>query len=120
MKTRKSIAVLAIVSFLCINLMTMGCATSNFCKDQTQVNTAVAYIHSALRIVQVGYPQVAEMAGIGWTSPLVMGAVGAVDDSLKGLGNLVYNVACPGTAEMRQADALLAKAQEAKAVLGVK
>ena len=99
-------------------LLFTGCAT--FCKDQTQANTAVAYIHSALRIVQVGYPLVADMAGIGWSSPLVMGAVDAIDASLDGLGRLAYNVACPGAVEMRQADALLARAQAAKAVLGVK
>jgi hypothetical protein len=103
-----------------IALAFTGCATSNYCKDQAQTNAAVAYIHSALRIVQVGYPFVAELAGIGATSPLVMGAVSTIDNSLQGLGELAYNILCPGVAEMRKADALLAQAQEAKAILGVK
>jgi hypothetical protein len=102
-------------------LLFMGCATtSNFCKDQAQVDAAKAYIHSALQIVQVGYPFVANMVGVGATSPLVLGAVATVDASLDGLGQLAYNVFCPGMAEMQRADALLRQAQEAKAVLGVK
>jgi outer membrane lipoprotein SlyB len=110
---------LAIVIILA--LLFAGCATtSNFCKDQFQANAAKAYIYSALQIVQVGYPFVANIAGIEATSPLVLGAVGAIDASLDGLGKLAYDVLCPGMAEMQRADILMVKAQEAKVLLGVK
>ena len=81
--------------------------------------TEKAYIHSALSIAQVAYPIAAAVAGVGFTSPFVMGAMAAYDESLDGLGKLT-DVPAPGPAEVKKAEVLLDKAQAAKVELGVK
>jgi len=89
---------------------TTGCANPSA--------TEKAYIHSALQIAQVAYPIAAAVAGVGFTSPFVMGAMAAYDESLDGLGKLT-DVPVPTEAEKAKADALLLKAQKAKSDLGV-
>ena len=90
---------------------TTGCANPSA--------TEKAYIHSALSIAQVAYPIAASIAGVGFTSPWVMGAMAAYDESLDGLGKLT-DVPAPGPAEVKKAEILLDKAQASKVELGVK
>ena len=111
MKLIRKSTLKVLVLLVLVGMVTSGCATPT-AKER-------AYIHSALSIAQVAYPIAAGIAGVGFTSPYVMGAMAAYDESLDQLGKLT-DVPAPGPAEVAKAQALLDKAQAAKVGLGVK
>ncbi|HAY20913.1 MAG TPA: hypothetical protein DCY27_01845 [Desulfobacterales bacterium] len=106
-----------IVLVMVAGLLFTGCATlQNACEHGDVIK---AKIRAALQIAQVGYPLAVQLAG-KTSNPDVHYQIGLLDSALDLLGQLAYDLLCPGLPELHQAENALEQAQEAKAGLGVK
>lgn len=101
---------------LLVLAMVGGCATLKEACEHGDV--IKAKIRATLQIAQVGYPMVAALAG-KTTDQSVLYKVALVDAALDLLGQLTYDLLCPGPADLAKADVALNQAQEAKAALRV-
>ena len=109
---KRYLAVLAIMA-----MVMGGCATLQTACEHGDV--IKAKIRAALQVAQVGYPLVMTMAGTT-TDQGVLYKVSLIDAALDLLGQLAYDLMCPGPVELAQADRALDEVQEAKTSLGVK
>jgi hypothetical protein len=93
-----------------------GCATLKSACEHGDI--IKARIRAALQIAQVGYPLVAQLAG-KTSDPNIIYKVSLLDAALDLLGQLAYDIFCPGLVELNQAESALEQVQEVKAELGV-
>lgn len=97
-------------------LLVSGCATlQNACEHGDIIK---AKIRAALQIAQVGYPLVVQLAG-KTADPNVHYKVALLDSALDLLGQLAYDLLCPGLSELNQAEEALNQVQEVKVELGI-
>ena len=97
-------------------MMVSGCATlQNACEHG---DTIKARIRAALQVAQVGYPLVMQLAG-GTTNPDVQYKIALIDAALDLLGQLAYDLLCPGLPDLNKAEGALEQVQSAKAELGL-
>lgn len=93
-----------------------GCVTlQTACKHGDAIK---AKIRATLQIAQVGYPLAVQLAG-KTSDPNVHYKMVLLDSALDLLGQLAYDLLCPGLQELNQAETALGQAQEVKAELGV-
>jgi len=106
----KKILVLA-----CLLTLLSGCATLQYACEHGDV--IKAKIRAALQIAQAGYPLVVQLAN-KTSDPDVHYKIALLDSALDLLGQLAYDLLCPGPTELNQAEAALEQALDAKAALG--
>ena len=109
-----------VIVLMVSGLLLGGCATLKQAQDAACDNGPLikARIRAFLQIAQVGYPKVAQLAG-QTSNPDVQYKIALIDASLDLLGQLAYDLFCPGVKELNQADAALDQAQKAKSELGI-
>jgi hypothetical protein len=98
----------------CVLALLSGCASMQWlCDNKAEAEAYKAKIGGLLQTVQVGYSQVATIAG-QQPSPAVGVAVMAVDQALNVLGSLYYDRVCPTLADLKTAEEMAKNATVAK------
>ena len=106
----KRLTILACV----LALLLTGCASLQWlCDNKAEADAYKAQIGALLGTVQVGYGQVAQIAG-QQPSPSVGIAVMAIDQALNVLGSLYYDRVCPTLADLKTAQEMANNALVAK------